>query len=80
MESSERRKVRTKAMLWKAPPERRTTFVPPHEELELGIFYEADALYVDGLQNTGENEYISIPLHAIAAAIAEGTSARAGLE
>jgi hypothetical protein len=80
MESGERRKVRTRATLWKAPLEGRTTFVPPREDAELAIFYEADALYIEGLKHTGDNELISIPLHAIAAAIAEGTSATAGLE
>jgi hypothetical protein len=40
------------------------------EAVEIEIGFEGDAFFIDGL---GEGEYCSLPLHAVAQAIADGT-------
>ena len=43
------------------------------DEVEIEVSYEADAFYIDGLR---DGQHLSIPLHAIAQAMADETRPR----
>lgn len=50
--------------------------VPGTEEIEIAVSFEDDSFYIDGLR---DGYYLSIPLHAIAKAIADTTKPAKGL-
>jgi hypothetical protein len=66
-------KTRCMATWWEGDPE---TEHPETEGIEVEISFEADAFYVDGLH---EGVYLTLPLHAIAKAIADSTRPAKGL-
>jgi hypothetical protein len=49
---------------------------PETEDIEVEVSFDADAFFIDGLR---EGVYLTLPLHAIAQAIADGTKPAKGL-
>jgi hypothetical protein len=62
-------KVPARATWWEGSDDE-TDLIPPNEDVELRISFEDEAFYIDGLR---EGHYLSLPLAAIACAIAENT-------
>ena len=49
---------------------------PETEKVEVEISFEADAFFIDGLR---EGVYLTLPLHAVAQAMADATKPAKGL-
>jgi hypothetical protein len=66
--------VKTKCLA-KSWEERDDDAVPATQDVEIEVSFDDDCFYIDGLR---EGEYLSLPLHALAQAMADGTRPPAG--
>lgn len=70
-------KTRCIATWWEDKPQADlATFVPETEEVEVEIYWEGDAFFIDGLR---DGHYLSIPLYGIVRPMADGSAPATGL-